>query len=321
VLLQGRSNHAGAEVCAWDGDTPVDCATSNARGEYTLAATEGVYDLTVEMERYLDGERAAATISAAATTTLPILSLKGGDNNDDDVVNNLDLSFMGALFGLRCGHVDWDDRADVNADCSDNIQDLAISGGNFQETSPVNWPALTPITPSASNGTSIWLQGPSGPVLAGDEFTVTIHISEVADLYAAQLALSFVADDVQVVDGDSETPGVQITGQACPAPDFVVSNAADNAGGTIEYALTQLSPRPPADGDCTVAAIRFRALQAGPTTIQLGEVILSDPDGRSLPFGSTDLTLVVKAEFFTFLPFLPTGSIDTASGDALLVRD
>jgi M6 family metalloprotease-like protein len=321
VLLQGRSNNAGAEVCAWDGDTPVDCATSTAGGQYTLAVTEGVYDLTVEMERYLDAERATVTVSAAATTTLPALSLKGGDANDNDVIDNLDLSFMSALFGLSCGHADWDDRADVNADCSVNIQDLAIAGGNFQETSPVNWSPLTPITASTSNGATIWLQGPSEPVMAGDEITVTIHISNVADLYAAQLAMSFVAEDLQVVDSDPDTPGVQITGEACPAPDFVVDNTADNAGGMIEYALTQLSPRSPVNDDCAVAAIRFRVLQAGLTTIQLGEIILSDPDGKALPFGSTDLTIVVNVEYFTFLPFLSTGAIDTASGEALLVRD
>jgi M6 family metalloprotease-like protein len=306
VLLQGRSNNAGAEVCAWDGDSLVACTTSSAGGDYTLTATEGTYNLTVEMERYLDGERASVVVTTAATTTLPSLSLKGGDTNDDDVIDNFDLSFMSALYGLSCGQAGWDDKADINADCSVNIQDFAIAGGNYQESSPVNWPLLAPIRAPASTDASIWLQGPSEPVLAGDEITVTVHISGAADLYASQLALSFAAGDLQVVDSDPDTEGVQINSGACPYPDFLVGNAADNAGGTIDYALTQLSPRAPVNGGCTVAAIRLQALQAGLTTIQLGSVILSDLDGRSLPFGSTDLTIVVHSEFLTFLPLLST---------------
>ena len=162
----------------------------------------------------------------------------------------------------------------------------------------------------AASGASIRLQGPSEQLLAGEEITVAVHISGAADLYAVQLALTFAPGDVQILDSDPEIEGVQIREGSCPAPDFAVSNEADNSNGTIEYALTQLSPRAPVSGSCAVAAIRLRLLKPGLTSIQLGEAILSDADGRSLAFDSTDLTLAVKAEQFTFLPLLSQGDAD-----------
>jgi hypothetical protein len=140
VTLQGRFDHSGAEVCAWTGPILVNCAFSDAAGDYILSVADGTYDVTVEMGRYLDGEKAGVVVTGGAATTLSGVTLNGGDANDDDIVNILDLSFMGARYLLSCGDPGWDERADINNDCIVNIQDIVLAGSNYLSTSPVPWP-------------------------------------------------------------------------------------------------------------------------------------------------------------------------------------
>lgn len=138
INLQGRMDHSGAEVCAWDGPTIVDCATTAPDGYYEIPLAPGIYDVTANMARYLDSERLGETVGTG-THTLPGVTLLGGDANDDCTVNILDLAFMGARFGLNVGDPGWDDRADINADGTINIQDIVLAGVNFESTCPVPW--------------------------------------------------------------------------------------------------------------------------------------------------------------------------------------
>jgi uncharacterized repeat protein (TIGR01451 family) len=140
VQMQGRSAHDSAEVCAWDSAVMVDCVFTDATGYYSMMLLEGSYEVTVEMDRYLDSEKAGVSVVAGSTTTLSTVTLLGGDANDDDTVNILDLSFMGARYMCNLGDPCYDAKADINDDGTINIQDLAITGGNYLETSPVPWP-------------------------------------------------------------------------------------------------------------------------------------------------------------------------------------
>jgi hypothetical protein len=138
VYLQGRTDHSGAEICAWDGGIIVDCALTAADGYYELPVLPGTYDVSAAMDRYLDSERLGEVVSVGPYP-LPDLTLLGGDSNDDCAVDILDLTFMGARYGLSSGDLGWDERADINADGTINIQDLVLAGGNFNASCPVNW--------------------------------------------------------------------------------------------------------------------------------------------------------------------------------------
>jgi hypothetical protein len=140
VDLQGRSDDSGAEVCAWDGAVQVACDLTDASGYYMVEVPEGTYDVTVEIARYLDSEKAGVSVTAGSTTTLSTLLLPGGDANDDDIINILDLSFMGARYGCSIADPCYDPKADINNDTLINIQDIVLAGGNYLETSPVPWP-------------------------------------------------------------------------------------------------------------------------------------------------------------------------------------
>ena len=138
VLLQGRSDHSGVEVCADDGSSPV-CVMTGPDGAYSIEAAEGSYGVTVEMERYLDAEKLNADVTANGVTNLLPVTCLGGDSNDDCMVNILDISLVGGRFGLSCGDPNWDARADINDDCVINILDLSVTGSNFGGSCPVPW--------------------------------------------------------------------------------------------------------------------------------------------------------------------------------------
>jgi hypothetical protein len=140
VELQSRTNHSGAEVCADDGAGQVFCTTTDAAGAYELWLPAGTYTVMAALDRYLDGERGGVVVTTGNPVSLPKVKLLGGDANDDCIVNILDLSFMGARYGMQCGDPGWDGRADINNDCKVNILDLSAAGGNYNMTCPVPWP-------------------------------------------------------------------------------------------------------------------------------------------------------------------------------------
>ena len=138
IDLQGRPDDSGATFTVVGSET--FSTTTDASGYYELAVPEDTYDVTAEMDRYLDGERTGEVCLAGEEIQLPSVTLLGGDTNDDCVINILDLSFMGSRFMTSAGDANYDPRADINADGTVNILDLSVTGGNFMETCPVNWP-------------------------------------------------------------------------------------------------------------------------------------------------------------------------------------
>ena len=135
IDLQGRDDDSGATFTAGAYAT-----TTDADGHYELIVPEGTYDVTAEMDLYLDGEQTGETCPAGGTNELTLVTLLGGDTNDDCIINILDLAFMGARFGLSDGDASFDAKADINADGSVNILDLTVAGGNFNKECPVAWP-------------------------------------------------------------------------------------------------------------------------------------------------------------------------------------
>jgi hypothetical protein len=139
VELQGRLDHSGAEVCGTAGGPPI-CTLTDVNGYYLLEVPQDTYDVTVEMERYLDGLKTGVFVSAGGVVTLPSVKLLGGDANEDDMINILDLSLIGGKFGLNDGDPGWDARADINNDLTVNILDIVLAASNFLKSSPVPWP-------------------------------------------------------------------------------------------------------------------------------------------------------------------------------------
>lgn len=103
-----------------------------------------------------------------------------------------------------------------------------------------------------------------------------LAITQVSGLYGLEVHLGFDSDVLEVVDADPTRGGIQLESGTFPAPDFVALNQADNRAGTIDYAVTQLSPREPREGSGVVAHITIRAKKPSTTEIEIEKFILTD---------------------------------------------
>ena len=137
--------------------------------------------------------------------------------------------------------------------------------------------------------------------VTGGTVDVSIVSESVTNIYGVELDVSFDPSVITVVDADAGKGGVQITPGTCPAPDFVASNAADNAAGIISYAATQLNPSLPcAAGE--VAAVTFRCteglLEKTTTQLTFATTIISDPDGSPIAHDPVNGTVECEANIF-----------------------
>lgn len=103
-----------------------------------------------------------------------------------------------------------------------------------------------------------------------------LAITQVSGLYGIEVHLRFDPEVLEIVDADPTREGVQLESGTFPSPDFVALNQVDNAAGTIDYAVTQLSPREPREGSGVVAHMTVRAKQPSTTQIEIVEFILTD---------------------------------------------
>jgi hypothetical protein len=116
----------------------------------------------------------------------------------------------------------------------------------------------------------------------GETAKVDLIIEEVSGLYGAEIHVKFDPDVLEVIDADPDQEGIQLEPGTLPIPDFVVLNAADNQAGAIDYAVTQLPPNQPSQGNGIVASITFRAKKPAASSVQFEQFLLADTSGGSI---------------------------------------
>jgi len=111
-----------------------------------------------------------------------------------------------------------------------------------------------------------------------------VQISGDAPVYGIELHLRFEPALVEVVDADPPKSGVQVqAGSLFSARQiFAAMNAADNAAGRIEYAVTLMGEPQGVTQGGSVILITFRGRAAGVATIAL-EALASDAGGSPIP--------------------------------------
>jgi len=139
-----------------------------------------------------------------------------------------------------------------------------------------------PATAAAQPQTILKVDPQSLRLQVGETAQVDLTLEQVADLYGAEIHLRFNPEILEIVDADPAQEGVQLEPGMLPIPDFVVLNKADNVAGTVDYAVTQLPPNKPGEGDGIVARITFRAKKAAVSQIQLERFLLADTSGSSI---------------------------------------
>lgn len=159
---------------------------------------------------------------------------------------------------------------------------------------------------------------PSLQLVPGTTGTVDIRSDGLTNIYGAQFTLEFDPTLLQAVDADGDPGnGVQIAPGTCPAPDFVVTNSADNAAGTVDYGATQVSPTLPCDGG-VIAFIEFICLDAGPAPvtvpITITSSVISNPDAISLEHTTLHGQIICSTDCSLSGYALPQGHPGDATG-------
>lgn len=119
-------------------------------------------------------------------------------------------------------------------------------------------------------------------IQTANEATVELVVENASELYGAQVQLGFDPQVLEVVDANPSEDGVQIEPGSFPKPDFIVQNSADNAQGTILYALTQLPPTEPGQGNGVLARVTFRGKVPATTRLEFRHYLLADMRGGGI---------------------------------------
>ena len=155
---------------------------------------------------------------------------------------------------------------------------------------------LSALPASAQGQTAVVRSDPAVlEISPGQVATLTIILADAQDVYGIDVRATFDPQRVEVVDADPAKDGVQLAPGTFPQPDFVARNSADNAAGTLRYALTQVNPTAPATGAGTVFTVQFRGKTPGETTLTLGPVEMADRRGQTLPVSVEAGTIKVVA--------------------------
>jgi hypothetical protein len=140
----------------------------------------------------------------------------------------------------------------------------------------------------------------------GAPVSFTIFVDDVADLYGADVRLSFDPSVAQVVDANPGKGGTQIEIlDAFLSPDYVLRDRADNVAGTIWYANTQINPSPPVAGSGALARVTLQPLKAGGFDMPITNADLANGRGETLPANARDCRVTFLDPNTTSKTYLP----------------
>lgn len=145
--------------------------------------------------------------------------------------------------------------------------------------------------------TTVTLDPSSATIQEYETISVSIRINDVANLYGADVRLSFDPEVLSVIDADEIQYGINLeNGEILDPPYFTIYNNADNTTGEIKYALTQLNPTQPFFGSGVLAVIHFQAKKAGSSDLIFDYIKLGDNTGIEIPASSISGTITINPE-------------------------
>lgn len=105
---------------------------------------------------------------------------------------------------------------------------------------------------------------------------VNINLTNITDLYGAEVQLTYNPARLRVRDDNRRLNGIQISPGPLIAGDdrFVVNNQASPDSGEIDFAFTLLKPAKPISGDGVLATVVFEIVGDGPYSVEVANAQL-----------------------------------------------
>jgi len=155
---------------------------------------------------------------------------------------------------------------------------------------------LAPPSAQANGPARLYLQ--NVPLQDEKLLVANLLLADAADLYGADIQLSFDPAQLRVRDDNPRLDEVQISPGPLLAFDdrFVATNQVDVEAGQINFVFTLLRPAPPINGEGVLATIVFEILADGPYTVEVSHAQLVSFDSQPLPVTVEDLHLSVASE-------------------------
>ena len=148
--------------------------------------------------------------------------------------------------------------------------------------------------PVLAANTVVKISPATGSVVAGQTVAINVSIEGAANLYGAEVHITFDPALLEVIDADGGTDGVQIGHGGFLSPNFVAQNQANNATGGIDYAISQMPPKTGVNGNGALATITFRGKAAGTSAVNITTALLADPNGAQIPSTTQNGSLTVS---------------------------
>jgi hypothetical protein len=136
ATFQNRANNAGIHVSLLGIDnSPMIAVDTNDAGVFTFAdIAVGDYNLLLEAPQHIP-VLLPIMVANPDEVVQPQAVLRAGDVDDNGVIDLLDVTLIGANFGLQT--IVEIDNVDLNDDGWVDIRDLTLAGGNLDLAAPV----------------------------------------------------------------------------------------------------------------------------------------------------------------------------------------
>lgn len=158
---------------------------------------------------------------------------------------------------------------------------LLIAGLTFRPTAAQTTPTIVRCEPSTV------------VVETASNFTVDLYVEDAVDLYGIDVMLSFDSNVGEIVDVNTNRPGVQIE----PLPDIMTASfiyqLIDNSAESLRFAIAQAHPDPPRTGEGSFARVTIDPLASGNLDFNFLLHQLSDINGGKIDSVAHDCDIQV----------------------------
>jgi hypothetical protein len=139
VEYQNHPDNSGVKVELLMNNNPVVSVTTNANGAYQFTDVPvGDYAIRLSAPNHLIVVKAVKVPSTGQAVNIDKIILLAGDTDNNGTIDLADAGLVGSNFNVSAPPAPA--AADLNLDKVINVRDLALVGGNYGKTGPINMP-------------------------------------------------------------------------------------------------------------------------------------------------------------------------------------